>query len=122
MIFKYDDLIDCDKYDESDLDCTRGNRKHSYYSDTKHYFFPYLDLQGNEQELITHVECFYRVTHGTFDPKEDSDWDFRGYTDLMSWDVFLVENNEGSEVDPKDVLTPEQFLDYNEGLDEFIGD
>ena len=112
------DFIDYDKYDESDLDYTRGNKKHSYYTDVKHYYFPY----GGAQELTTHVECLYRITHGTFSPTEDSDWDFLGYTDLVSWDVLSVENNKGGEVDPEKVLTEGQFLDYTQGLTDFIGD
>jgi len=123
------DFIDYDKYDESDLDVRAyfggrggGKAKSHFEAQTKHYYFPYQDSQGNEQELITHVECLYRVTHGTFSPTEDSDWDFRGYTDLVSWDVLQVENNKGDEVDPEKVLTPEQFLEYSQVLDSFIGD
>jgi len=95
-----------------------GKAKLHFETQTKHYYFPY----GNEQELITHVECLYRVTYGTFSPTEDSDWDYLGYTDLMSWNVLSVENNEGDEVDPEKVLTPEQFLEYSQGLSDFIGD
>lgn len=113
------DFIDYDKYDEIDLDYTRGNKKHSYYTDVKHYYFLCKGSTGPTQSLVTHVECLYRVTHGTFIPTEESDWDYLGYTDLVSWDVLSVENNEGDDVGPEKVLTPEQFLEYSQGLDEF---
>lgn len=121
MIFKDDDITDLNNYDQFDLEYTKGNQKESYYTHTKCYYFPFLDSEGNEQELLAQVDCYYRVTPGTFSPKEESDWDYLGYTDLMSWDVLSVENNEGDEVDPEKVLTEEQFLDYNQDLDEFIG-
>jgi len=115
------DFIDYDKYDEADLDYTRGNKKHSYYTDIKYYHYSYWD-GDNTAWLSTTLECTYRVTHGTFSPTEDSDWDYLGYTDLVSWVVLLVENNEGDEVDPEKVLTAEQFLEYDQGLNVFIGD
>jgi len=121
-IFKDNDIIDYDKYDEIDLDYTSGNKKHSYYTEVKHYYFIYKDHEGAMQALTTHVECFYRITHGTFNPTEDSDWDYLGYTDLVSWVVLSVENNEGNEVDPKEVLTQEKFLEYNQGLETFVGE
>lgn len=114
-------FIDFDKYDESDSDYTRGNKKHSYYTDTKYYHYSYWDGE-HAAWLSTTLECTYRVTHGTFSPTEDSDWDFRGYTDLVSWDVLSVENNEGDEVDPEKVLTEGQFLEYTSSLSDFIGD
>jgi len=118
MIFKDDDL---NIYGQTDEDYPKGNKKHSYHTETKHYYFSYLDSQGYQQELTTYVECNYRVTHGTFSPTEDSDWDYLGYTDLVSWDVLSVENNEGDEVDPEKVLNEGQFLEYSEGLNVFIG-
>lgn len=123
MIFKHDDLIDYDKYDESDLDSyfVSTNRKHSYYTDTKYYHYSYWD-GDNAAWLFTTIELNYRVTKGTFSPTEDSDWDYLGFTDIVSWDVVSVENNSGDEVDPEKVLTQEQFLEYSEGLSGFIGD
>lgn len=121
---QFDDL-DFDKYDEEDMEYfyhITPKKKHSYYTSTKQYYFPYQDALGNELELFTAVKCLYRVTAGTFDPLEDSDWDYLGFTDLVSWDVVSVENNEGDEVDPEKVLTEGQFLEYSEGLDQFIGD
>jgi len=115
------DFIDYDKYDEVDLDYTRGNKKYSYRTDTKYYQYSYWNGITADW-LTTTIEFTYRITHGTFSPTEDSDWDFLGYTDLVSWDVLTVENSIGDEVKPGDVLTLDQLLEYSQGLDTYIGD
>jgi len=123
--FRNDDLSDYDKYDYSDLDeyyYTKEGGKVSYKNEFKKYYFLYRDEQGCVQPLVNYIECVYRITHGTFSPTEDSDWDYLGYTDLVSWDVLAVENSIGDEVKPGDVLTLDQLLEYTTSLETFVGD
>ena len=88
-------------------------------SELKQFYFVYEDTWGEEYELFTTVECIWKVTPP--DPTTwASDWDFYGYTELKSWEVISVEDNEGNEVKPEDVLTEKQLLAYTQGLEQFV--
>ena len=74
---------------------------------------------GTEYELFTTVECIWKVTPP--DPTTwASDWDFYGCVELKSWEVLSVEDQEGNEVKPEEVLTEKQLLAYTQGLEEFV--
>ena len=49
-----------------------------------------------------------------------SDLDYHGYVELKSWEVISVEDHEGDEVKPEEVLTEKQLLAYTQGLEEFV--
>ena len=57
-------------------------------------------------------------------PPDPTTWaspdDFYGYTELKSWEVISVEDHEGNEVKPEDVLTEKQLLAYTQGLEQFV--
>lgn len=110
-------------YDESDFDdyilYSPSNKKSYLDSELKQFYFLYSDAWGDEQELFTAVECIWRVVPP--DPKTwDSDWDFYGYTEVVSWKVLSVENSQGEEIKPEEVLTLKQLESYNTGLINFI--
>ena len=85
----------------------------------KQFYFVYEDAWGTEYELFTTVECIWKVTPP--DPTTwASDWDFYSYTELKSWEVISVEDHEGNEVKPEEVLTEKQLLVYTAGLTKFI--
>lgn len=85
----------------------------------KQFYFAYEDAWGEEYELFTTVECIWKVTPP--DPTTwASDWDYHGYVELKSWEVISVEDHEGNEVKPEEVLTEKQLLAYTSGLTKFI--
>ena len=85
----------------------------------KQFYFVYADAWGEEYELFTTVECIWKVT-----PPDPTTWasdlDYHGYVELKSWEVISVEDHEGNEVKPEDVLTEKQLLAYTTGLEAFI--
>ena len=85
----------------------------------KQFYFVYEDAWGTEYELFTTVECIWKVT-----PPDPTTWasdlDYRGYVELKSWEVISVEDHEGNEVKPEDVLTEKQLLAYTQGLEQFV--
>ena len=85
----------------------------------KQYYFVYEDAWSEEYELFTTVECIWKVTPP--DPTSwESDYDYHGYVELKSWEVISVEDHEGNEVKPEEVLTEKQLLAYTQGLESFI--
>ena len=72
-----------------------------------------------EYKLFTTVECLWKVVRP--DPSSwDSPEDYYGYTELKSWEVISVEDSEGNEVKPEEVLTEKQLLAYTAGLTKFF--
>lgn len=116
------DFADSSHYTEEDFDYIlyQPSSKKPYLDpELKQFYFVYEDAWGTEYELFTTVECLWKVTPP--DPTTwASDWDFYGYTELKSWEVISVEDNEGNEVKPEDVLTEKQLLAYTQGLEEFV--
>ena len=116
------DFADSSHYTEEDFDYIlyQPSSKKPYLDpELKQFYFVYEDAWGTEYELFTTVECIWKVTPP--DPTTwASDWDFYGYTELKSWEVISVEDNEGNEVKPEDVLTEKQLLAYTQGLEAFI--
>ena len=113
-----------DHYNEEDFDMyydTPKNKRSYFDTELKQYYFAYEDAWGEEYELFTTVECLWKVT-----PPDPTTWasdlDFYGYTELQSWNVISVEDHEGNEVKPEDVLTEKQLLAYTAGLEAFIED
>ena len=111
-----------DHYTEEDFDhiLYQPSSKKPYLDpELKQFYFVYEDVWGEEYELFTTIECIWKVTPP--DPTTwVSDWDFYGYTELQSWEVISIEDHEGNEVKPEDVLTEKQLLAYTEGLTKFI--
>ena len=114
------DNLDC--YTEEDFDYIlyQPSSKKPYLDpELKQFYFVYEDAWGTEYELFTTVECLWKVT-----PPDPTTWaspdDFYGYTELKSWGVISVEDHEGNEVKPEDVLTEKQLLAYTIGLTKFI--
>ena len=116
------DFADSSHYTEEDFDYIlyQPSSKKPYLDpELKQFYFVYEDAWGEEYELFTTVECLWKVT-----PPDPTTWaspdDFYGYTELKSWEVISVEDNEGNEVKPEEVLTEKQLLAYTEGLTKFI--
>jgi len=112
-----------DHYTEQDFDdytyYSRGSKKPYYEEETKQFYFVYEDTCGYEQELFTTIDCVWKVVPP--DPTTwASDWDYHGYVELKSWEVISVEDHEGNEVKPEEVLTEKQLLAYTQGLEEFV--
>ena len=116
------DFADSSHYTEEDFDYIlyQPSSKKPYLDpELKQFYFVYEDTWGEEYELFTTVECIWKVTPP--DPTTwASDWDFYGYTELKSWEVISVEDHEGNEVKPEDVLTEKQLLAYTQGLEQFV--
>ena len=124
-----------DYYTEEDFDMHYDipKNKRSYFdTELKQFYFVYEDgleadqangspsgAWGEEYELFTTVECLWKGV--VSDPSSwDSPEDYYGYTELKSWEVISVEDHEGNEVKPEDVLTEKQLLAYTQGLEEFV--
>ena len=107
---------------EEDFDVYYDSPKNKRsYLDTelKQFYFVYEDAWGTEYELFTTVECLWKVT-----PPDPTTWasdlDYHGHVELKSWEVISVEDNEGNEVKPEEVLTEKQLLAYTQGLESFV--
>ena len=116
------DFADSSHYSEEDFDYIlyQPSSKKPYLDpELKQYYFVYEDAWGTEYELFTTVECLWKVT-----PPDPTTWasdlDYHGYVELKSWEVISVEDHEGNEVKPEDVLTEKQLLAYTQGLEEFV--
>ena len=110
-------------YCEEDFDeyvyYSRGSKKPYYEEETKQFYFVYEDYHGYEQELFTTIDCVWKVV-----PPDPTTWasdiDFYGYSELTAWKVISVENSDGDEVNPEDVLTDKQLEAYNAAMLNFI--
>ena len=108
------------------------NKRNYLDPELKQFYFVYYDgleadqangspsgAWGAEYELFTTVECIWKVT-----PPDPTTWasdlDYNGYVELKSWEVISVEDHEGNEVKPEEVLTEKQLLAYTAGLTKFI--
>ena len=116
------DFVDSSHYTEEDFDMyydTHKNKRSYFDTELKQFYFVYEDVWGEEYELFTTVECLWKVVRP--DPSSwDSPEDYYGYTELKSWEVISVEDHEGNEVKPEEVLTEKQLLAYTAGLEAFI--
>ena len=117
------DFADSSHYTEEDFDeyiaYNLSSKKPYLDPELKQFYFVYEDAWGTEYELFTTVECIWKVNPP--DPTTwATDWDFYGYIELKSWEVISVEDNEGNEVKPEEVLTEKQLLAYTQGLEEFV--
>ena len=116
------DFADSSHYTEEDFDYIlyQPSSKKPYLDpELKQFYFVYEDEWGEEYELFTTVECLWKVVRP--DPSSwDSPEDYYGYTELKSWEVISVEDHEGNEVKPEEVLTEKQLLAYTTGLEAFI--
>ena len=116
------DFADSSHYTEEDFEYIlyQPSSKKPYLDpELKQYYFVYQDAWGEEYELFTTVECLWKVTPP--DPSSwESDYDFFGYVELKSWEVLSVEDHEGNEIKPEEVLTEKQLLAYTQGLEEFV--
>ena len=116
------DFADSSHYTEEDFDYILyqpSSKKPYLDTELKQFYFVYEDEWGEEYELFTTVECLWKVVRP--DPSSwDSPEDFYGYTELKSWEVISVEDHEGNEVKPEEVLTEKQLLAYTAGLEEFV--
>ena len=116
------DFADSSHYTEEDFDYIlyQPSSKKPYLDpELKQFYFVYEDAWGTEYALFTTVECIWKVTPP--DPTTwTSDLDYHGYVELKSWEVISVEDHEGNEVKPEEVLTEKQLLAYTQGLEEFV--
>lgn len=116
------DFADFSHYTEEDFDMyydTPKNKRSYFDIEIKKFYFVYEDAWGEEYELFTTVECLWKVVRP--DPSSwDSPEDYYGYTELKSWEVLSVEDHEGNEVKPEEVLTEKQLLAYTQGLEQFV--
>ena len=112
-----------DAYTESDFDeyiyYSRDNKKSHYEEELKQFYFVYEDAGGDEQELFTTIECVWKVV-----PPDPTTWasdlDFYGYCELTAWKVISVENSDGDEINPEEVLTEKQLEVYNAAMLNFV--
>ena len=116
------DFADSSHYTEEDFDYIlyQPSSKKPYLDpELKQFYFVYEDAWGAEYELFITVECIWKVT-----PPDPTTWvsdlAYHGYVELKSWEVLSVEDHEGNEVKPEDVLTEKQLLAYTQGLLNFI--
>ena len=116
------DFADSSHYTEEDFDVyydSPKNKRNYFDTELKQFYFVYEDAWGTEYELFTTIECIWKVT-----PPDPTTWasdlDFYGHTELKSWEVISVEDHEGNEVKPEDVLTEKQLLAYTSGIEAFI--
>ena len=116
------DFADSSHYTEEDFDYIlyQPSSKKPYLDpELKQFYFVYEGAWGTEYELFTTVECIWKVT-----PPDPTTWasdlDYRGYVELKSWEVISVEDNEGNDVKPEELLTEKQLLAYTAGLEAFI--
>ena len=114
------DNLDYNTEEDFDYILYQPSSKKPYLDpELKQFYFVYEDAWGTEYELFTTVECIWKVTPP--DPTSwESDYDFLGYVELKSWEVISVEDHEGNEVKPEDVLTEKQLLAYTRGLKQFV--
>ena len=124
-----------DYYTEEDFDYIlyQPSSKKPYLDpELKQFYFVYEDgleadqangspsgAWGEEYELSTTVECLWKVVRPD-SSSWDSPEDYYGYAELKSWEVISVEDSEGNEVKPKEVLTEKQLLAYTQGLEQFV--
>ena len=111
-----------DYYNEEDFEHVLyhpSSKKPYLDTELKQFYFVYEDDWGEEYELFTTVECIWKVTPPDYSTWA-SDWDYYGYNELVSWKVLSVENAQGDEVKPEEVLTEKQLLLYSTGLESFI--
>ena len=110
------------EYDESDFDdYYRTNPKKSYsVEETLEHHFDYTDAEGEEQQLYTEVQVLWEVVPGSYRYDAPSDLDYRGYMELQEWSVRGHTDSYGEVTSPEEVLTPEQFQEYNLDLIKFI--
>lgn len=116
----FDEYVRGDDFGEADLYYSRNNKKHRYEEELKQFYFTYEDYHGYEQELFTTVECVWKITPGTFSYDAPSDVDYYGYSELTAWKVISVENSDGDEVNPEEVLTDMQLETYNTAMLNFV--
>ena len=116
------DFADSSHYTEEDFDYIlyQPSIKKPYLDpELKQFYFVYEDAWGTEYELFTTVECIWKVT-----PPDPTTWasdlDYHGYVEMKSWEVLSVEDHEGNEVKPEEVLTEKQLLAYTQGLEQFV--
>lgn len=114
------DNLDYNTEEDFDYILYQPSSKKPYLDpELKQFYFVYEDVCGTEYELFTTVECLWKVTPP--DPTSwESDYDFLGYVELKSWEVISVEDHEGNEVKPEELLTEKQIDSYNSGLEEFV--
>ena len=116
------DFADSSHYTEEDFDYIlyQPSSKKPYLDpELKQFYFVYEDAWGTEYELFTTVECIWKVTPP--DPTSwESDYDYHGYVELKSREVISVEDHEGNEVKPEEVLTEKHLLAYTAGLTKLI--
>lgn len=124
-----------DHYNEEDFDYIlyQPSSKKPYLDpELKQFYFVYEDgleadqangspsgAWSTEYELFTTVECIWKITPPDYNTWA-SDLDYYGYSELVSWKVLSVENAQGDEVKPEEVLTEKQLESYNAGLINFI--
>lgn len=116
----FDDLHYLDDLDFDDYTYRSSKSKKPYYEEeTKQFYFVYEDYHGYEQELFTTIDCVWKVV-----PPDPTTWasdiDFYGYSELTAWKVISVENSQGDEINPEEVLTAEQLEAYNAAMLNFI--
>ena len=116
------DFADSSHYTEEDFDYIlyQPSSKKPYLDpELKQFYFVYEGAWGEEYELFTTVECIWKVI-----PPDPTTWasdlDYYGHVELKSWEVISVEDHEGNEVKPEEVLTEKQLLAYTAGLAAFI--
>lgn len=98
---------------------SRDSKKVHYEEDLKQFYYIYEDASGYEWELLTSIECIWKVV-----PPDYSSWDspedYYGYTELTAWKIVSVENTQGDKINPEEVLTDKQLEDYNAAMLNFV--
>ena len=110
------------EYDEDDFDDYYSINPKKPYTVEKilEHHFDYTDANGEDQKLYTEIQVLWEVVHGSYSYDAPSDLDFRGYSELQEWFVRECTGTYGDVTVPVDVLTPEQFQEYNLDLIKFI--
>jgi len=113
---------------EQDLEFTdfgdfsyRLSRKHRYEDTKETFYFLSEDSNEDEIELCTDVEFVYRVIPAKSQFQAETDLEVSDQYELIAWSVGgTTEYTSGDVVDPRKVLTQEEFQRYTADLESFI--
>lgn len=93
----------------------------------QHYFLfetyknPGWDVE--ERELVTDIKLIYKIHPGNYSSQAVSPDEYYGYSELVAYDHSnVVEFSTGEKVDPKSVLSPQEYETYMQEIADLIDD
>ena len=98
----------------------RLSRKFRYNDEKVQFVFTSEAEYGYEIELTTYLDLAWRIKPGTYSSYALDPEEYYDQYELIAWEVSRVEDEFGDKVDPKDLLTKEEFERYTADLGEFL--